>query len=364
MNIRKVTALLLSLALLVTPVAPCLAWSEGGANLGGGWTVDTSTSGSLIFRMNGTSAAVLTANGLQTARLAVGPAGSALPTYAGCTKRYVAWGAGNVTADETATLSGTALSTDYMYIGPNSYYTLGTGLLVASAMTATGQVKAGSIALPGSAAQSAPTTGVIMWTDLTSGSPTVSLLGASGKNIGFTAYNLNGTNAYVNNIAAGNYYNAAVNGPAKFPYGLGTNGYGIDMSSGTPSTITTAVIQIPTGPTTDIALAATGTTRIGVISTGVFTARTSSARGSARFATLTGTDNLSGNYYGATTADPAPLGKGATIPAGYGVTFAGGAKPTAPAAGSVILHGGLEGGVAVLSVEKAAATTHIVTIVP
>ena len=56
--------------------------------------------------------------------------------------------------------------------------------------------------------------------------------------------------------------------------------------------------------------------------------------------------------------------RGIAIPAGYGTTYTAGAKPADPGSGKLTVHAGLAAGVAVLSVEKAGATTHIVTITP
>lgn len=134
--------------------------------------------------------------------------------------------------------------------------------------------------------------------------------------------------------------------------GVATNGQGIDMSTSN-SAITTAVVQIPTGPST-LANAATGTLRLGNKNT------TMAVRGTAGEAPFAASAISADNGYltaisSRTGTAAVNISLGFTVPAGYGGQFEKGADPTTPAAGKEIIYN--DNGTAVMSVINSAGTT-------
>lgn len=132
--------------------------------------------------------------GLCSPRLAVGAAGSALPTDTGSIRFNTDMDqrAGVICLDFQG-LTGTAAASDYLLYRSSSVTLNNNGtssVFVSPFVRGTSNFDAGTglaakfgsgISFPGSAAPTAPTTGITVWGDLTSGSPTLALLGASGK---------------------------------------------------------------------------------------------------------------------------------------------------------------------------------------
>lgn len=132
--------------------------------------------------------------GICVPKLAVGPVGSALPAYAGCVKWYPNLNDGATVypidlSGYTGTVGGSADS--WVYVNSTNYWSayssvgfvcqgVRSGGYSNAAGTGPAQLTYGAH-LPGSAATTAPTTGVNIWASLTSGSPTLTLQGASGK---------------------------------------------------------------------------------------------------------------------------------------------------------------------------------------
>jgi hypothetical protein len=109
-SIALVTALnFVCLLLVVTSLAVGWAPGPGTTDLGGGWTADTSTAGTLAFKLNGVSAEEHTANGIVTRRIAVGAAGSVLPTNIG-----------QISIAESAAPGTPAANTAYIYLDSTS----------------------------------------------------------------------------------------------------------------------------------------------------------------------------------------------------------------------------------------------------
>jgi hypothetical protein len=334
----------------------------------GGWRLAVSGGKFTLYDPSGNAIREDTAGaggGSTMRRIAVGASGSALPATAGGIKHYGTWNGQNAVVVDWSGFTGTADANDYFLYNSaldnwKPYGSFATGSITAGLINspkygsyASGVIDfyhpaniiASKIDLPGSAAPSAPTTGVRVWAGLTSGSPTLALLGAAGKTPNIT---VPGTTFAAKGSATGTGYGIAV---------------GVASAASIP---TTHAVDLARGADTP---GPAGMLRMQQYSLGAVQFRHASGTGggaaiqtySIVLANAGGQFTGVKNYAG--TGAPT-LTYGATVPAGYGVTFVGGSKPAAPAAGSVILHGGLEAGVAVLSVEKSGATTHIVTIVP
>jgi hypothetical protein len=190
-------------------------------------------------------------SGLSATRLALGPAGSALPSYVGCYKGYPTWTDGAVEAIDVSGsgvggtgdfyVKGTGSGFGFASSGDTSFTAtqIGSDGFRSKALTAPAPLTYG-LTLPGSAAPSAPTTGVVLYADLV------------GAGVNPTVYALKATSGY-SNIQAG-----VVSGSTVFGSTVkGTNFYGGSSASGAGTAVPLSIgAYTPTGYGIGIGVAA------------------------------------------------------------------------------------------------------------